>query len=57
MTVLNPFYAYHVPYISDADRQQILSDYHERLAGVTDEKGLIMPDLSQFDSRFQPLAT
>jgi NAD(P)H dehydrogenase (quinone) len=57
MTVLNPFYAYHVPYISDADRQQILFDYHERLAGIMDEKGLNMPDLSQFDSRFQPLAT
>ena len=57
MTVLNPFFAYHAPYISDADRQQILSDYHERLAGIMDEKGLNMPDLSQFDSRFQMLAT
>ncbi len=54
MTVLHPFYAFHVPYISDKERSQILSDYRHRLAHIMDEQGLAMPDLSQFDDSFRP---
>lgn len=54
MTVLHPFYAFHVPYISNSERSQILSDYRHRLAHIMDEEGLSMPDLSLYDDRFRP---
>lgn len=55
MTVLKPFFAYHVPYLSDEDRSQILSEYQIRLAGIMEEDGLLMPDLKQFDSILRPI--
>lgn len=56
MTVLEPFFGFHVPYISDTERQQILEDYGARLNGIMNEDGLSMPDLSRFDSTFRPLS-
>lgn len=53
--VLEPFVAWHVPYISDEARQQFLVDYTQRLQNVSDEQPLVFPKLSQFDEQLYPL--
>ena len=46
---LQPFVAWHVPYISDEARQQFLVDYDQRLQQLSDDPPLVFPKLSQFD--------
>lgn len=53
-TVLPPFAAYHVPYITDEARQQILHDYALRLNHLDDLQPLQFPSLSDFDERLYP---
>jgi len=54
--VLAPFVAWHVPYVSDADRQAMLADYAVRLRGIFDETPLdIYPSLNSFDALMRPL--
>lgn len=53
--VLEPFVAWHVPYISDEARKQFLVDYTQRLQNVSDEQPLVFPKLSQFDEQLYPL--
>jgi NAD(P)H dehydrogenase (quinone) len=55
--VLEPFVAWHVPYISDEARQQFLVDYTRRLQHLRDERPLVFPKLSQFDDKLYPLTT
>jgi NAD(P)H dehydrogenase (quinone) len=55
--VLEPFVAWHVPYISDEARQQFLVDYDQRLQQLSDEQPLEFPKLSQFDEQLYPLTT
>ncbi|MBH8613432.1 NAD(P)H-dependent oxidoreductase [Pseudomonas mohnii] len=54
--VLEPFVAWHVPYISDEARQQFLVDYSQRLQHLSDDLPLVFPKLSQFDDKLYPLA-
>jgi NAD(P)H dehydrogenase (quinone) len=54
-TVLPPFAAYHVPYISDAARQQILADYRHRLLHLDTDEALRFPRMADFDDRLNPL--
>jgi NAD(P)H dehydrogenase (quinone) len=56
MTVLPPFVGYHVPYLSDEQRQEILQNYRNYLANLDALTPLTMPDLSQFDAQLKPLA-
>ncbi len=49
-----PFIAWHVPYVSDEDRRQMLADLAEYVRTLDAQPVLEMPDLNDFDDRFQP---
>ena len=53
--VLPPFIAYHVPYISQEARQQILINYEKHLLNLDHLEPLNFPKLEQFDERLYPL--
>ncbi|KAF1010271.1 MAG: Glutathione-regulated potassium-efflux system ancillary protein KefF [Pseudomonas fluorescens] len=53
--VLAPFVAWHVPYISDEARGELLVKYQQRLHGLADEQPLAFPLLAQFDEALYPL--
>ncbi|WP_226475753.1 NAD(P)H-dependent oxidoreductase [Pseudomonas sp. MWU16-30323] len=54
--VLEPFVAWHVPYISAEARQDFLHRYQQRLEGLADDQPLVFPKLEQFDEALYPLA-
>ena len=56
-TVLPPFIGYHVPYISQEARTQMLVDYAAYLGQLEQLPPLAFPRLEQFDARFYPRAT
>jgi len=53
--VLEPFVAYHVPYVDDAARQAMLVDWKEALRHVDARPSLPMPRLEDFDEVFRPV--
>ncbi|OLY73687.1 NAD(P)H dehydrogenase [Pseudomonas sp. ATCC PTA-122608] len=53
--VLEPFVAWHVPYISAEARQGFLRSYQQRLEGLADDQPLVFPKLEQFDEALYPL--
>jgi NAD(P)H dehydrogenase (quinone) len=53
--VLEPFVAWHVPYISDEARQAFLHSYEQRLQHLSDDLPLSFPRLDQFDEALYPL--
>ncbi|NWD86831.1 NAD(P)H-dependent oxidoreductase [Pseudomonas sp. K5002] len=53
--VLEPFVAWHVPYISAEARQTFLHSYQQRLEGLADDQPLVFPKLEQFDEALYPL--
>ena len=53
--VLQPFVAWHVPYISDEARQEFLKSYQQRLEHVSDDQPMQFPRLAQFDEALYPL--
>ncbi len=55
MDVLPPYIAWHVPYIDDAARRQILGDYRGQLQQLDSVQPLAMPSLSDYDSVMRPL--
>ncbi|MBC9251214.1 NAD(P)H dehydrogenase [Pseudomonas alcaligenes] len=55
LEVLQPFVAWHVPYIDDQARQVFLQDYQARLRRLEDEPALQFPRLAQFDEALYPL--
>ncbi len=54
MDVLPLFAGYHVPYISQEAREQILEDYKIRLAQIDQLQPLVFPTLDQFDDKLYP---
>jgi NAD(P)H dehydrogenase (quinone) len=54
--VLEPFVAWHVPYISAEARQGFLHRYQQRLEGLAADQPLVFPKLAQFDEALYPLA-
>ncbi|MNP66356.1 hypothetical protein D3C76_1620600 [compost metagenome] len=54
--VLEPFVAWHVPYISDDARKGFLADYSVRLQHLSDEQVLVFPKLAEFDEHLYPLS-
>jgi len=52
--VIAPFIAWHVPYISDDARTQMLEDLAEYIRTLDDQPLLEMPDISNFNERFEP---
>lgn len=55
-TVLPPFYAFHVPYISSAARQEMLEQFSQRLRQLDTLPPLSLPSLDDFDARLYPLS-
>ncbi|AUG01952.1 NAD(P)H dehydrogenase [Pseudomonas sp. 09C 129] len=53
--VLEPFVAWHVPYISDQAREEFLVAYRRRLEQLADDLPIEFPRLSQFDEALYPL--
>ncbi|MGZ7459433.1 NAD(P)H-dependent oxidoreductase [Pseudomonas sp. Ma2-10] len=53
--VLEPFVAWHVPYISDDARKDFLHCYQQRLENIVDDQPIEFPRLSQFDDALYPL--
>ncbi|KAF1023286.1 MAG: Glutathione-regulated potassium-efflux system ancillary protein KefF [Acinetobacter bereziniae] len=53
--VLPPFMAYHVPYITDEARQQLLEQYQQHLQNLEQFTALEFPKLEQFDDKLYPL--
>ncbi|MBO9550467.1 NAD(P)H-dependent oxidoreductase [Pseudomonas sp.] len=53
--VLEPFVAWHVPYINDEARQAFLRSYEQRLQHLSDDLPLSFPRLEQFDEALYPL--
>lgn len=54
MDVLQPFVAWHVPYISHEERQEFLSSYQQRLETIGEDQPIEFPRLSQFDEFLYP---
>lgn len=54
LTVLPPFIGWHVPYISDEDRQSLLKDYREYLTNLDHLDPLSFPMLDDFDEKMMP---
>lgn len=55
MQVLQPFVAWHVPYISQEEREEFLHQYRQRLTELENDVPLEFPRLSQFDDKLYPL--
>ncbi|MDB5980587.1 MAG: dehydrogenase [Pseudomonas sp.] len=55
LEVLEPFVSWHVPYISNEDREGFLQQYEQRLGQLDAEQPLSFPKLSFFDSALYPL--
>ena len=53
-SVLPPFAAYYVPYVTQESRQQILVEYAGRLNRLDDLTPLSFPSLDDFDDRLYP---
>ena len=53
-TVLPPFIGYHVPYVDDAARGQILADYRHHLGALGSLEPLRFPSLADYDERLLP---
>ncbi len=56
MTVLPPFVAHHVPYISHGERSAVLEQYRTRLRGLHDLQPLHFVHMDQFDDKLCPLS-
>jgi NAD(P)H dehydrogenase (quinone) len=54
-TVLQPFFAYHVPYLDSAARGALLDRLGAELAELGNRPNLPMPNLSRYDEIFRPL--
>lgn len=54
LSVLPPFIGWHVPYITDEDRQILLKQYREYLTNLDQLEPLSFPSLANFDDRMMP---
>lgn len=54
LTVLPPFIGWHVPYISNEDRQTLLKEYREYLTNLDQLDPLRFPSLDDFDEKMMP---
>lgn len=55
LQVLPPFIGWHVPYISDEARCQLLEAWRNRIQSVQDDIPLQFPSLADYDDRLRPL--
>lgn len=52
--VVEPYYAYHVPYLEDAARAEMMTDFCTQMADVSSRPVIAMPSLDDFDDQFRP---
>lgn len=55
LEVLPPFVGWHVPYISDEARRQMLEAWRNRIRSIDDDIPLPFPSLADYDDRLRPL--
>lgn len=55
LSVLPPFMAWHVPYITSEARGQLLLQYRDHLTRLESLRPLVYPSLDEFDSQLRPL--
>lgn len=56
MQVLPPFLGYHVPYIGDDGRREVMEQFRRRVNGLAAEtQGLAAPSLDAFDEHLRPI--
>jgi NAD(P)H dehydrogenase (quinone) len=55
-TVLQPFFAHHVPYLPEEERIALLDRLAAELAALDARPALPMPNLARYDEIFRPLA-
>lgn len=55
LQVLPPFTGWHIPYVSDEARQQILEAWRSRIRSVADATPLQFPSLADYDDQLHPL--
>jgi NAD(P)H dehydrogenase (quinone) len=53
--VLEPFFAWHIPYCSPAQRIDTLSRWADFIARLDEQPRMPMPRLEDYDEIFQPL--
>jgi NAD(P)H dehydrogenase (quinone) len=53
--VLEPFFAWHVPYSSPAQREEILMSWRSYVEGLDSQPRMNMPELERYDDVFRPL--
>lgn len=56
MDVIEPFVAFHAPYIGQEARLGLLRDLHDHFVDLHARPRMDMPNLARFDDRFRPLA-
>lgn len=54
MSVLAPFVAHHVPYISDEQRRGLLESYRECIRTLDQQAPLVFPSMDDFDEQLRP---
>ncbi|MFJ7809751.1 Glutathione-regulated potassium-efflux system ancillary protein KefF [compost metagenome] len=54
LSVLPPFAAFHVPYISEDARHEYLEQYRQHLLTLDERPPLVFPSLDDFDSNMRP---
>lgn len=54
MTVLEPYFAYHVPYLDDTRRAEIMTDFCTYVGDIDNVPSIEMPNLDDFDDKFFP---
>lgn len=52
--VLEPFFAYHAPFVSDEARAGMLDDLGRQIAGIETRAALPMPSLADYDETLRP---
>lgn len=55
LQVLPPFIGWHVPYITDEARHQLLEAWRNRVQSINDAPPLQFPSLANYDDRLRPL--
>ena len=55
LQVHQPFTAYHVPYVDDHKRAELLGDLHSCVTRLDTRQFIPMPSLDDYDSTFKPL--
>lgn len=54
--VIEPFFGFHIPYLSAAERDAVMRDFEAAVDGVEMRPSLAFPSLADFDEELHPVA-